>query len=549
MLINFIKSINNSNNSSNNAKESELIDYYSEIKNIETLNKEMKRLKLENISLKEKIKILDDNFSKECNNNNKDLDNKILEEVLNKCSKLEESIIIESKFLNFLDELSNEFKNILTKTVKIFLDSNQFKSFIIDLENLHLKIEYNTQITKNESNKDFFIKYFDNLKLIRTNFLYTFYKTTFSNQEKSNSCSILYILKELLNKKYSKALKEIINTIETIYCVDELDKDIMLDITQELSENKTFTNNIVQRLFLEIISFIDLKASVETLNNNENKTLSQESNKYQTNINKDKMFNNIDVKEDLNLDLDIDFIENKDDINNDFYFHKKSNNAIFNGNKLINMCSMEDNQIEEVKSDNNFKNEDDLKKENGDNNKQIDHSIRNNIELEQLQINLKNLELYNLKLIEEKDLIIQNLNLQIDELSRKNEILSSKSELFKEKNSSNEMSSYEKLEEIVLNLREEVNKLNIKNRNLEDKLINELRLNENVIDKRIIKKQIFTILNPNIDTDIKDDILENLSDLLSLTDDEKNGLKLNNKNNESNLGKISNVFYKSLFDD
>lgn len=584
MLFNLIKSINvNNNNAYNYEIES------SNVKNLDQLNKELKRIKLENLTLKEKIKLLECNEAKNLkdikdinddlkgvkkdlndkpNNVNLNQEKNFLDDILSKCNDLEEKIISETKFMNYLDEVSNEIKGILNKTLKYFLESDIYKSFIIDLESSNFSISLNSSIAKN--NQDFFVKFFDTLKLIRTNFLYTFYKSTFTYQNSSiQNSNILVKLKEFLSSNKSENLKEYINTAESIYCVNQIDKAILLEISEELSENKNFNNNLIYRMIAELLylfekSKLDDKSNLREgkISSNNLLTSNKEANITKNNLLNVDLMNKSEIKDDLNLELDIDIVTDNNNSNeNDYYSNdlnkqksdELSQNDIIYENQLDSSILKNSN----IESQNKVLNNKDIDDKQLDifKTSQVD-KINENEEVTNLKNSIKIVEEYNLKIIEEKDVIIQQLNANIEELTRSIEM----NNINKKTNNTvlnnivyNNITmkdeAYEKLEEKISKLNDEINSLTLKNKYLEEKLINELKLNENVIDKRVIKKQVINLLNPQIDQDIKQDIFENLSYILSFTDEEKSNINYKPNDSKSNLGKISDVFYNSLFED
>ena len=232
-------------------------------------------------------------------------------------------------------------------------------------------------------------------------------------------------------------------------------------------------------------------------------------------------------------------------------------NYISNPNEDLNLSNLSnhsynsnDKKQEEANSNEN---------ENSQKHKQLEDQLKTSIEAQeklQLMLNEK---------IQEKDQVIKMLYCEIEKKTKELQEANEKKPININNNSisisyniqQEEEENRRLLEEENSKLKNEIIELNLKHKQLYEKINLDLKQTEYLVDKRIISKQIVTLLDKKTREDHRYDILDYISQVLDFSENEKitvglkNELSIGGGSNpkKGTLDRISDIFYSSIFDD
>ena len=409
-------------------------------------------------------------------------------------------------------------------------------------------------------------------------------------------------------------IKELISIIKEFYCPNNFNLDKIISIKEQIAgKSKVFSNSIIFRLIKVILiiskNLINSSSILATENNKVIKKLNQISNEL-GNSNKDlirkdnlikklrerlneeiennnKIINSISSSkcvsnQDNYNNLDLQIIEDTKNINKknevDYNDSSKNNNNNNINNKSVNNINLDyDLNIDDINNEyyntnikhdnlNNISNNENSKNKNNikstENNK--NNSIIENKELDKLKSTNLYLEEYISTLVNEKQLLKNVFETELESYCKRIKDLESQlCDIHQLKNlESDYLNKIENLQNEFKKLEDKLKETNLKLNNCEyqrkkevAKLQNDLKENQNMIDRRMISKHIVNLFDKNIDNSIKINTKECLSELLNLNEIQqiKIGLKCDNTqklntDSSSKIQRIGEMLYQSLLD-
>lgn len=386
----------------------------------------------------------------------------------------------------------------------------------------------------------------------RTNCIFTIIEDIFSSYKENNN--------ELI---------EIVNVVKEYYCKDNYSMSIINKISEELDTNKNFNYNLLFKIMVICFEQIENLVELSNINSSINIKLIKYIINNTTNTNN---INNISSNQIINTTT-MNCNNNNSNRATNLIDNKLSKTDRKNKtNKATNMTNKKNDDMELNLSD--YSSDVDGENNTITSNKADDYN-KNNVDtksqLLEIENQLNNAKQMNNKLEEqysqqlnEKESIIKMLYSEIENLNQKIITQANQIEVLNESNNSpmcdnnNKRNNYDteisdseydlkikSLEETIIKLKEELNLLHIKDKQLVERVQKDLKVTENLVDRRIIAKQLLLLMDKKTKSDYKYDILEYLAIVLGLDNNERSKLGLKNNPNDDNYNNTYDSNIKS----